>query len=127
MRKHGTLTYAPGSGTNLDADEANSETGNEDGIQRGSADVIGSRLDGVRTDELVTLEDGEFALFFCSTGDKSPLPFIMQMTRILKWLPTITGMTDGPQRIFSMTQKIVSLLLVPLHTFMSFDGQAFCV
>ena len=35
------------------------DTENSDGIRRGGADIMGSRLDGVRVDEIFTLEEGE--------------------------------------------------------------------
>lgn len=36
------------------------DTENSDGIRRGGADVMGSRQEGVRVDEIATLEEGAF-------------------------------------------------------------------
>lgn len=36
-----------------------SDTENSDGIRRGGAEVMGSREEGVRADEIETLEEGE--------------------------------------------------------------------
>lgn len=63
-----TLTCIIGSSTGSDVNEEEPETlsgsENADGIQRGTAEVMGSRLEGVRADELATLEEGELPRLF---------------------------------------------------------------
>lgn len=40
------------------------DTENSDGIRRGPAEVMGSGLEGVRVDEIATIEEGEFLPLF---------------------------------------------------------------
>lgn len=78
--RKGVLTIAcvigsiTGSGANEEELANLSSSENEDGIQRGTAEVMGSRLEGVRADELTTLEEGEFTSLFLPTCSDSPFP-----------------------------------------------------